>query len=78
MASKKEAFFQVSLQCLGVIFQFHLQCLGVVCKSHLHGWEASFTGSCSPGHVTVHEWVQFLKDKLFEFDEHVVLIVLII
>ena len=24
-----------------------------------------------------HEWVQFLKDKLFEFDEHVVGIVLI-
>ena len=26
--------------------------------------------------VTVHEWVQFLEDKLFEFDEHIVVIVL--
>ena len=31
----------------------------------------------APRHVTVHEWVQFLKDKLFDFDEHVVVIVLI-
>ena len=46
MASEM-GFCQVSLQCLGVIFQFHLQYgLGVVYKSHLHGWEASFTGSC--------------------------------
>ena len=27
--------------------------------------------------VIVHKWVQFLKDKLFEFDEHIVVIVLI-
>ena len=26
--------------------------------------------------VTVHEWVQFLEDKLFQFDEHIVVIVL--
>ena len=26
--------------------------------------------------VTVHEWLQFLEDKLFEFDEHIVVIVL--
>ena len=26
--------------------------------------------------VTVHEWVQFLEDKLFKFDEHIVVIVL--
>ena len=34
-------------------------------------------GELPTGHVTVHEWVQFLKDKLFEFDEHVLVIVLI-
>ena len=26
---------------------------------------------------TAHEWVQFLEDKLFEFDEHIVVIVFI-
>ena len=34
-------------------------------------------GELSSGHVTVHEWVQFLKDKLVELDEHVLVIVLI-
>ena len=38
----------MTLHCSGVIFQFHWQCLGVVCKFHLHGWDASFTGSCPP------------------------------
>ena len=26
--------------------------------------------------VTVHEWVQFMEDKLFEFDKHIVVIVI--
>ena len=42
-------------------------------KSHF--WHVASLNFCLR-QVTVHEWVQFLEDKLFKFDEHIVVIVL--